>query len=289
MSNINFGTIAKSLGNALQSIGTYSANSAARANSISAASQSAQGAFNQASANNANTLNMASIANQYGFNSAQAQAANEYNTQAWERAASWNEEMFNRQMDFNREEAQKQRDWQTQMANTQYQRAMADMKSAGLNPILAYGGIGGGVPGGATASVGTSAMGATSANMATGGLLGASTASEGNYMGQMEQMGTTLALLGAIFSGISSATDAATEFGSAGKDVLDTVVDTITDEWHDFSKDNVRDKANKIREGIEYVSNPVKGLYNTGKYVYNHFMRDDGSRAYQFKLGHAKG
>lgn len=55
-------------------------------------------------------------------------------------------------MKFNAEEAQKNRDWQERMSNTQYQRAMADMKKAGLNPILAYTQGGAGVPSGATAS-----------------------------------------------------------------------------------------------------------------------------------------
>lgn len=57
-----------------------------------------------------------------------------------------------RAMQFNAEEAQKNRDWQERMSNTQYQRAMADMKKAGLNPILAYTQGGAGVPSGATAS-----------------------------------------------------------------------------------------------------------------------------------------
>lgn len=39
---------------------------------------------------------------------------------------------------FNALEAQKNRDWQTQMSNTAYQRAMTDMKAAGLNPVLAF-------------------------------------------------------------------------------------------------------------------------------------------------------
>lgn len=55
-------------------------------------------------------------------------------------------------MAFNAAEAEKNRKWQEMMSNTQYQRAMADMKKAGLNPILAYSQGGAGTPGGATAS-----------------------------------------------------------------------------------------------------------------------------------------
>ncbi len=52
-----------------------------------------------------------------------------------------------------RREAQKNRDFQERMANTAYQRGMADMKKAGLNPILAYRQGGAGTPVGATGQV----------------------------------------------------------------------------------------------------------------------------------------
>lgn len=39
--------------------------------------------------------------------------------------------------DFNAKEAQKQRDYDERMSSTQYQRAVEDMKKAGINPVLA--------------------------------------------------------------------------------------------------------------------------------------------------------
>lgn len=54
--------------------------------------------------------------------------------------------------EFSAQEAQKNRDYQTQMSNTSYQRGTADMKAAGINPLLAFQQGGASTPSGSTGS-----------------------------------------------------------------------------------------------------------------------------------------
>lgn len=71
----------------------------------------------------------------------------------------YNSQLQQQQQDFNSAEAEKDRQFQEYMANTQYQRGVADLRAAGLNPWLAVQGSGAAVPGGATATSSAASVG----------------------------------------------------------------------------------------------------------------------------------
>ena len=129
-------------------------------------------------------------------------------------ARDWQSNANRIAMEHSSAEARAQREWETEMSNTAHQREMADLKAAGLNPILAASYSGASVPNGASGSGFANSASGSSASSASVGLPSASSASHNGAHSRtnIKPFDAITAFVGNYMSNAKKATELANKY-----------------------------------------------------------------------------
>lgn len=160
--------------NLFGSLGGWGGNSNASSSSGSVGSGGGHSQSGSVSGSNDEQINRW-LQQAYNYQSGEAKTVGDYNHGSMLKQMGYNtlqaimQGVYNHientaAMNYNSAEALANRNWQEKMSNTSYQRVVADMKAAGLNPILAFANGGASTPGGSAGTVSGASMGLASSS-----------------------------------------------------------------------------------------------------------------------------